>query len=420
MRAICVQIKSEKMATHIKLSLDTRRKDTKTFPLIFRLTHIRKTTSIGTGHQITVSDWDGKRQKIRPSYKGTESPSRLNNLLQKKMAHMVDILTQLDDRDKLKYMSVSEVRAHITRSTNKVTFYQFAEQQIQDMLESKRIGNARVYKHTLKAVKNFRKDKDFTFDELNLDFLNRFEKYHLAKGNKLGGLSVYLRTIRAINRKAIKADLADKEGYAFNDYVIRSGKPEKRALPINAIRKISELELDENTALFRDRNIFMMSFLLNGMSYVDMAHLKLSNIVDGRIKYSRKKTDQPYNIKIHDQLNPLLSYFTEGKEKTDYLLNVVKSENPTQSYNQIVWARKRFNDNLKKLAELAEIQENITSYAARHSFASGANEMGIPLTAISQMLGHKRISTTQAYLANLRKSKMDEYQDEIFGQLSEK
>ena len=68
--------------------------------------------------------------------------------------------------------------------------------------------------------------------------------------------------------------------------------------------------------------------------------------------------------------------------------------------------------------ELAGIEENITSYAARHSFASGANEMGIPLTAISQMLGHKRISTTQAYLANLRKSKMDEYQDEIFGQLS--
>ena len=413
-------MKSEKMATHIKLSLDTRRKDTKTFPLIFRLTHNRKTTSIGTGHQIAVSDWDDRRQKIRPSFKGTESPSRLNNLLQKKMAHMVDILTRLEDKNKLKYMSVSEVRALITGSTNNITFYQFAEGQIQDMVNSKRIGNARVYKHTLKAVKNFRKNKDFTFDELNLDFLKRFEKHHLGKGNKLGGLSVYLRTIRAINRKAIKAGIADKEGYAFDDYVIRSGKPEKRALPIDAIRKIAELKLDENTALFRDRNIFMMSFLLNGMSYVDMAHLKLSNIVDGRIKYSRKKTDQPYNIKIHDQLNPLLSYFTEGKEKADYLLNVVKSENPTESYNQIVWARKRFNDNLKKLGELAEIEENITSYAARHSFASGANEMGIPLTAISQMLGHKRICTTQAYLANLRKSKMDEYQDEIFGQLSTK
>lgn len=408
------------MATYLKLSLDTRRKDTKTFPLIFRLTHNRKTTSIGTGHQLAVSEWDEKRQKIRPSFKGTESPGRLNNLLQKKMAHMVDILTQLEDKDKLKYMSVSEVRSHITRTTNKVTFYQFAEQLIADLIKSNRIGNARAYKHALKAVKNFRNEKDFTFDELNLDFLNRFEKHHLGKGNKLGGLSVYLRTIRAINRKAIKAGIADKEGYAFDDYVIRNGKPEKRALPIDAIRKIAELDLEKDTALFRDRNIFMMSFLLNGMSYVDMAHLKLSNIVDGRIRYSRKKTDEPYNIKIHDQLEPLLTYFTKDKKRSDYLLNVVKSENPIESYNQIVWARKRYNDNLKKLAELAGIQENITSYAARHSFASGANEMGIPLTAISQMLGHKRISTTQAYLANLRKGKMDEYQDEIFGQLAEK
>lgn len=408
------------MATYIKLSLDTRRKDNKIFPLIFRLTHNRKSTSIGTGHKLAVSEWDEKRQKIRPSFKGTESPGRLNNLLQKKMAHMVDILTQLEDKDKLKYMSVSEVRSHITRTTKKVTFYQFAEKQIADLIKSNRIGNARAYKHALKAVKNFRNNKDFTFDELNLDFLNRFEKHHLGKGNKLGGLSVYLRTIRAINRKAIKAGIADKEGYAFDDYVIRNGKPEKRALPIDAIRKIAELDLEKDTALFRDRNIFMMSFLLNGMSYVDMAHLKLSNIADGRIRYSRKKTDEPYNIKIHDQLKPLLAYFTKGKKRNDYLLGVVKSENPIESYNQIVWARKRYNDNLKKLAELAGIQENITSYAARHSFASGANEMGIPLTAISQMLGHKRISTTQAYLANLRKSKMDEYQDEIFGQLSEK
>ncbi|PRX57495.1 site-specific integrase [Flagellimonas meridianipacifica] len=406
------------MATYLKLSLDTRRKDTKIFPLIFRLTHNRKTTSIGTGHKLATSEWDEKRQKIRLSFKGTESPARLNNLLQKKMAHMVDILTQLEDKDRLKYMSISEVRSHITRTTNKVTFYQFAEQQIADLVKSNRIGNARAYKHALKAVKNFRNDKDFSFDELNLDFLNRFEKHHLAKGNKLGGLSVYLRTIRAINRKAIKAGVADKEGYAFDDYVIRNGKPEKRALPIDAIRKIAELDLEKDTALFRDRNIFMMSFLLNGMSYVDMAHLKLSNIVDGRIRYSRKKTDEPYNIKIHDQLKPLLSYFTEGKKRSDYLLDVVKSENPIESYNQIVWARKRYNDSLKKLAKLAGIDENITSYAARHSFASSANDMGIPLTAISQMLGHKRISTTQAYLAGLKKAKIDEYQDEIMGKLS--
>ncbi|MEZ4970749.1 MAG: site-specific integrase [Flavobacteriaceae bacterium] len=407
------------MKTYIKISLDTRRKNTKTYPLIFRLTHNRKSTSIATGHQIEVTDWDDNKQKIKPSFKGTESPGRLNNLLQKKMAHMVDILTRLDDHGKLKYMSISEVRNHITQSTNKITFFQFTDNQIKELKQAKRVGNARVYQHTLNAVKNFRKNRDFTFDELNLDFLNRFERHYLAKGNKLGGISVYLRTVRAINRKAIKAGIADKEGYAFDDYTIRNGKPQKKALTLSAIRKISELELDEGTALFRDKNIFMMSFLLNGMSFVDLARLKLSNIVDGRIQYARQKTDEPFNIKIHDQLIPILDYFSKDKRKSDYLLDIIPDGNPVDQYNKVTWARKRYNKNLKELAKMAGIEENVTSYAARHTFASGADDMGIPLTAISQMMGHKRISTTQAYLSGLRKSKIDTYQDEIYKKLSE-
>ncbi|WP_373519572.1 hypothetical protein [Pricia sp.] len=133
--------------------------------------------------------------------------------------------------------------------------------------------------------------------------------------------------------------MADEEGYAFNDYSIRNGKPKKRALTISAIRKITELELEEGTVLFRDRNVFMISFLLNGMSFVDIANLKLSNIVDGRIRYARQKTDEPFNIKIHRQLAPILDYFTQEKEKSDYLLDIIEDANPIDQYNKITWAR---------------------------------------------------------------------------------
>ena len=410
----------KKMATHIKLTLDTRRKNTKIFPLIFRLSHNRKTTSIATGYNISPSNWDEKKREIKLSFKGTDSPTRLNNLLLKRKAYMVDVLTKLEDKGQLKYLSVSEVRHHITQTINQTTFYNYCETLIKEMIEAKRIGNARVYQHTLNAIKNFRKNRDFSFDELNTDFLYRFERWHLSKGNTLGGLSVYLRTVRAINRKAIKTGIADLEGYAFKDYVIRSSKPQKRAVSIEAIRKVWNLELKVDTILFIDRNIFIMSFLLNGMSYVDLANLKLANIIDGRIKYIRQKTNEPYDIKIHEQLNPLLTFFTEGKKKNDYILPIIKRKNDIDQYKDIEWARKRFNKNLKILAKKAEIEENLTSYVTRHSFASGADDMGIPVTAISKMLGHKRISTTQVYLASLRNSKMDEYQDEIINKLSSK
>jgi len=140
-------------------------------------------------------------------------------------------------------------------------------------------------------------------------------------------------------------------------------------------------------------------------------------IVDGRIQYERQKTAQPFDIKIPDQLWPILKYFTRNKSKDEYILPVVKRDTPIGRYKDIDWARRRYNRNLKQIAELADIAEKLTSYVSRHSYASIADEMGIPVTAISQMLGHERVSTTQAYLDKLRKSKLDEYQDEVIKDL---
>jgi integrase len=158
-----------------------------------------------------------------------------------------------------------------------------------------------------------------------------------------------------------------------------------------------------------------MSFYLQGMPFADLARLQVGNIIDGRIKYDRQKTDKPYDVKITPQLEAILARFAEGKNKSDYLLPVIKRQTPVEQYKDVLWAIQRYNKNLKKLAALVGIQENLTSYVARHSFASLADEMEIPLTGIRDMLGHERASTTEAYLSDLRKSKIDEYQDRVFG-----
>ena len=186
---------------------------------------------------------------------------------------------------------------------------------------------------------------------------------------------------------------------------------------MEAIQKIKKLKLNRNTTLYRDRNIFLMSFYLQGMPFVDLAHLKVSNIVDGRVKYDRQKTDEPFDIKIPDQLLPILKTFMKGKTKDEYLLPVIKRDTDLLIFRDIEWARKGYNKNLKTIAQLAGIEEKLTSYVSRHSYATIADEMGIPLTAISQMLGHEKISTTQAYLDKLRKSKLDKYQNEVISGL---
>ncbi len=311
----------------------------------------------------------------------------------------------------------SEIIYDAYYSVSQNSVFSFIEDQIKDLIEAKRIGTANSYDDVLRSLKNFRKQKDFTFNELNLDFLKKYEINYMSRGNSIGGLAVYMRTIRAIYNKAISAGYAEEEGYPFKYYVVKNGKARKRAISWEAIQKIMNLKLPENSTLHTDRNIFLMSFYLQGMPYVDLVHLKMSNIVDGRIQYERQKTRQPLNIKIPDQLLPVLKYFTTGKKKDDYLLPVITRESAVGQYKDLEWARHRYNKNLKEIAKLAGIEEKLTSYVTRHSYASIADEMGIPLTAISQMLGHEKVSTTQAYLDKLRRNKLEKYQEEVISGL---
>ncbi|WP_408042331.1 site-specific integrase [Tenacibaculum litopenaei] len=161
------------------------------------------------------------------------------------------------------------------------------------------------------------------------------------------------------------------------------------------------------------KTIFLASFYMMGISFIDMAFLKVENIVDGRILYTRKKTHRPYNIKISASLEVILQYYSKGKNKGDYLFPILKQDSLPQQYKRLKEARKRYNKKLKKLAVLADIDEHLTSYVSRHTFASLANNKGIPVSAISEMLGHESLKTTQIYLNSLSNNILDNYNDMI-------
>jgi len=331
------------MATSIVLSLDKRRpREDSAFPIIFRLTHNTKTTSISSGYSTQKKFWDARNRCFRNTFKGSESPQRLNNFLVKRKAQLVDIITRLEEKGDLKYLSVIQLKEKLITNGGTQSVFAFTENLIADLVEAKRIGTARSYREVLRSVKVFRNQKDLSFNELNFDFLKKFETDYLSRGNSLGGLAVYMRTIRAICNKAIKAGSAEQEGYPFRDYTIRTGKTRKRAIPMEAIKKIKDLNLNPKAALFNDRNIFLMSFYLRGMPYVDLAHLKVSNIIDGRIQYDRQKTAEPFDIKIPEQLSPILKNFIKGKSKEDYVLPVIKRKSPVLQYRDIEWARSRY------------------------------------------------------------------------------
>ncbi|MFN8237125.1 MAG: site-specific integrase [Chitinophagales bacterium] len=402
------------MNTTVVFSLDYRTpKKDGTCALLLRIIHHGKPAQITTGIYLHEKDWDDKKRLIKSSYKGTESITRLNNYLQKQKAEALDIITKLADNKTLDSFSVYDLKDLIKKKSDKVSFIKYTEKLIEQLKEVNRIGNARAYKSALDALKSFNKDKDVSFQEINLRFLEKFESSHLAKGNSYNSISAYLRATRAIYNKAIKDGIIERELYPFDKFTIKSTKTRKRAIGLDAISKIEALKFKSTELAFHARNYFLFSFYTRGMPFADMAELKLSNLIDGRIFYQRKKTDKPYNIKITAEIKRILDFYVKDKEKDEYIFNIIKRESITDQYKDVEWARKRYNKKLKYIAELCGIQENLTSYVSRHSFATRAKNLQIPIADISDMLGHESIKTTEVYLDSLPSDILDEYHKKV-------
>jgi site-specific recombinase XerD len=402
------------MKTNIFLALDNRRlKADGTCAILLRIVHHRASSQITLGHYIKEKDWDAKNRVIRSSYKGSESVGRLNNLLRKKRAEAMDLIIKLDEAKKLDSYSVHQLKELIEQSADKVSFFKFTETIIQNLIEANRIGNARAYQSTLGVLKTYCNGKDLSFQELNYAFLTKFETAHLKKGNAHNGFAVYMRTVRAIFNIAIKTGKVDKELYPFTNFQIKTTKTRKRAISIEAIQRIEKLKLDSSHPLYQARNYFLVSFYLRGMSFADLAQLKLSNIIDDRIFYQRKKTDKPYNVKLTKEIQKIMNLYLVNKEPEDYIFPIIKRVSLQEQYKDVQWARKRFNKKLKDLAVLCKIPEHITSYVSRHSFATRAKNLGIPIASISDMLGHENIKTTEVYLDTLPSDILDKYHSQI-------
>lgn len=403
------------MQTSLALSLDMRRRrKDNSFPIIIRLGHFQKTTSIATGQSVPKDFWDDSKKQVRRSFRGVESVSFLNNLLLGELAKAKEIVNRLQHSGELDFLSVKQIKNKIVQKSKYDSFFEFGLVKAKDLRKAQRFGTARNYEGVIGILKTFTKEKDVKFNELNLGFLKQFERYHLSKpGNSLNGLASYMRTVKAIYNKGIKDGVIDREAYPFHNYQIKTTPTEKRAIKVEYIRQILELNLKQKHGLFHYRNYFLLSYMTLGMSFIDMAFLRNGNIIDGRIKFQRKKTSKIYDIKITEQMQKILKYYLRGKTKKEFILPVLKRDILELQYKDAQWALKKYNKGLKEIASLCGIEERLTSYVSRHSFATHAMLKNVPLPAISAMLGHSKLSTTQIYLKSLPSTILDAYQEDL-------
>lgn len=402
------------MNTNVVITLDTRRqKKDNTFPLIMRLGHHGRTTSIPLGIDLLEKDWDVKTKRVKHSYVGVNTVARLNNLIQKKKADAMDIIFKLQEVKQLNTLSIVDLRDRILQKGKRQSFFQYAETVIAALRKANRIETARSYHGVISILRSFTHEKDLSFTDITYSFLHLLEVDHLSKGNSLNGLAVYMRTIRAIYNKAIKEGIVDAEQYPFTHYKIKTTPTAKRALDGSQIMKIISRELPVSDPCFHARNYFVASYLLYGMNFTDLALLKKTDVVNGRVQYRRKKTAKLYDVKITESLLPILSFYVTAYPDSEYVFPIIGRYTAEGQAKDIQWARKRYNTRLKDLAKLCGIETALTSYVSRHSFATQAMLLEVPVKAISTMLGHSSVKTTEIYLQSLPSNVLDSYNARI-------
>ena len=286
---------------NLKALLDTRRqKSDGSFNIIFRITHNRKVYTLNSGFQTTEIHWNDKRNEIDKSH---PNASLLNIRISQQFFKIQQAILQLDgdfSMEKLRFMIDDNPKKQLN-----TTFKSFSDKLISQMIEVNRTGNAIVYQTAVNRLLSFYGRDDLGFQEIDYSLLDDFAHHLSMNGLKQNSISNYFRSIRAIYNKAIKAKIIERSNYPFAEISIRSEKTAKRAISKDDITKLMRLKLETNSTAERSLKHFLLSFYLRGMSFTDLAYLKQSNIIDGRVVYKRRKTHKDYSIKLFPEAQVL-------------------------------------------------------------------------------------------------------------------
>lgn len=270
---------------------------------------------------------------------------------------------------------------------------------LRDMQLQGRTGTQDTYLATYRSVFNFSGKRAITVEEVfTKDFLHAYQNYLIGKGCCYNTISSYMRVLRAIRNKAERRGIVQTDPDLFEKLYTGSEPTRKRAMSGDAILKMNDADLTDYPHLAISRDMFMLSFHLQGMSFIDLAHLRKADFKDGYITYRRRKTGSLVNVEVLPPAIEILNHYHSTDKQSPYLLSLIRNntEDATTQYRSLL---RKFNRHLKTLAEILEIKENLTSYVARHSWATAAYHIGVPTTIISEAMGHKTEEVTRIYLA---------------------
>ena len=396
---------------YVKIVPDIRRVKTGAkFPLKLRITYKGERKYYATGIDVSDEQWEiinsaevkGKFQKIRIEMAEIEKKA-------------LDCVSKI-----VPFSFIVFEREFFRAAPSEQTLEMAYESYIAELRSNEQYGTAKSYQDSNNTLKRFRPGR-LRVEDITKEFLNDFEKWMVEKGRSLSTVGIYLRPLRTIFNIAIERGVVRPELYPFGrrKYVIPTGRNIKRALNIDQIRQIAQYKTEPGSSLEKAKDFWMFSYLCNGMNMADIARLRWANVSVETISFQREKTkrtkrDNPITIVVvrNAKINALILKWGRAwaKPYNGYLFDILDVSDQGEPARLKVELFTHFvNEWMKDLGKELGFDLSLTTYVARHSFATILVRSGAPLALAKQTLGHASIATTEKYFAGFDLAAQAEY-----------
>ena len=284
-------------------------------------------------------------------------------------------------------------------------YLQWVERCVAELRESGRYGQSINYRKAGRSFAKFLDENDRgrpSIHEITPVLIGRYNLWLSETGMVNNSISFYNRQLRAMYNLAVKKGLT-KDRRPFADVYTGVAKTSKRAVSLKEITRICSV-LDSGTAIARD--MFEFSFSTCGMTFADMAYLRKSDIHGSSLIYSRRKTGAQVHVPLSERSRRIIRKYSAATRESPYVFPIIGEEKGEGAYRKYLSALTSYNRALKEMASKANTRTHLTSYVARHTWATAARDTGAPISVISSALGHSSERTTLIYLDGVDSSKI--------------
>ena len=380
-----------------------------TLPLMLRVTKDRKRKYVSLGLSLQEKFWDFEKGKPKRNCPNKE---QIERLIAAKTAEYNDLIVEMTSQQR--EYTVETLVSHFHNQVRCATVVELYDKLIDDMKRGGKLGNAGVYKYSRTSLLKFTGQRlQIPFSDIDAVWLRRYENWLRTSGCGDTTISQLFRTLRSVFNKAVELQLVKRDYYPFDAYKVSKfdTRTKKRAITKEDVRKVIALDLSQGYPSERlARDIFVFSYFGAGINFADIALLKYGNVRDDRVQYVRKKTGKPINFLLTEEMrNIIAKYQQQGQTDEDYIFPILDRRvhrTEQQRYDRTHKVLTNTNRWLRKIGQRVGI-EHLTTYVARHTFATVLKRSGVNIAIISESLGHSDLSTTQIYLDSFENSQID-------------